>query len=100
MEAPSVPDRRYSLFDEINNIESTDDNEIFRLVTNLDEHVANSEGFRWHAVSTQKAQDRVRSNYRHFLRAIKVINDSMSGEEVDREMFLVNQREVTKRLKL
>ncbi|KAF5027811.1 hypothetical protein F66182_81 [Fusarium sp. NRRL 66182] len=96
---PAVPDRRYTLFDQINRI-SLEDSDLFQVVAELDEHVDASHNFRWHAIGTQKTQDRVRHNYRHFLRAIKVISDDMSDEDVDRQMFLVDKDVLTKRLKM
>jgi hypothetical protein len=69
-------------------------------VTDLEEHVSNSENFRWHSTSTQNSQDRVRSNYRQFLQNVRILGDDLSSEDIDREMFLVDQETLIKRLKL
>lgn len=95
-----VPDKRYSLFDAINRIDSNNEDEIFQLVTTLDEHVRDSDNFRWHSIGTQKSQDRVRSSYRHFLQTIKIINEDMNEEVIDKEMFLGDKENITKRMKM
>ncbi|KAF5722886.1 hypothetical protein FMUND_2242 [Fusarium mundagurra] len=95
-----VPDKRYSLADGINRIDAENEDEIFQLVTGLDEHVRESQHFRWQAMSTQKAQDRVRLNYRHFLQTINIINNDMTEEAIDKEMFLGDQEKITKQMKM
>ncbi|KAG5789435.1 hypothetical protein H9Q69_011503 [Fusarium xylarioides] len=95
-----VPDKRYSLADATNRIAAENEDEIFQLVNDLDEHVRDSQNFRWQAVSTQKAQDRVRFNYRHFLQTINIINDDMTEEAIDEEMFLGDQEKITRQMKM
>ncbi|KAH7236763.1 uncharacterized protein BKA55DRAFT_679077 [Fusarium redolens] len=95
-----VPDKRYSLFDIINRIDVNDEDEIFQLVTNLDEHAEDSHNFRWQSVGTQKSQDRVRFNYRHFLQTIKLISEDITEEDIDKEMFLGDKEKITKQLKI
>ncbi|KAF5711462.1 hypothetical protein FGLOB1_4965 [Fusarium globosum] len=95
-----VPDKRCSLADITNRIDAENEDEIFQLVTDLDEHVRESQNFRWQAVSTQKFQDRVRSNYRLFLQSIKVINENMDEEAIDKEMFLGEKDKITKKMKM
>ncbi|KAF4950643.1 hypothetical protein FGADI_8047 [Fusarium gaditjirri] len=90
-----VTDKRYSLTKATNRINAEIEDEIFQLVTDLDEHVRESQNFRWQAVSTQKAQDRVRFNYRHFLQTINIINDGMTEEDIDKEILLGGQEKIT-----
>ncbi|KAK3401534.1 hypothetical protein B0T20DRAFT_492252 [Sordaria brevicollis] len=74
--------KRRSLAEEINNL-SFDDEAIFKFFEEIDQISEESEGFRWHAVSTQKRQDRARQLYINMLKLTPRLGRPLLPEDFD-----------------
>lgn len=80
--------RRISLFEKINHIRLTyDQQEISEWLQQIDEKQKESIGFRWAAEKTQKRQDRILATYQAFLQAEGKINEESTDQEKDQICF-------------
>lgn len=89
----------YTLFDRINHI-SADSEDLFNLLEELEQHVDDSVGWRWHAEQTQIKQNTVYKTYKTFLTGLQLVDQDLNEDEEELAMFPVDKDECFKRMKL
>ncbi|ESU15896.1 LOW QUALITY PROTEIN: hypothetical protein FGSG_13559 [Fusarium graminearum PH-1] len=95
----AIAPSRYSLFDRINHI-STDNDQLFDLIEELEKHAETAVRWRWHAATTQVKQDSIFKLYQAFLTGVRIITEDLNEQAKEIAIFPANKDNCLKRIRL
>lgn len=95
----AIAPSRYSLFGRINHI-STDNDQLFDLIEELEKHAETAVRWRWHAATTQVKQDSIFKLYQAFLTGVRIITEDLNEQAKEIAIFPANKDNCLKRIRL